>query len=198
MPFTNDPEHNLRILEAMVEEFEDYLASDELFRQLVVQTPERTLMPKMTVGLMREHVDALEREFVHMLPTTRNRITAAIRRFESVRDANLAAYAEKLRRELKGHLDSWSWYLKGCLEGDDECADNYPRETWIRTRLDELFLEASSLGVDVADATQRLHELDQQLDNIFERGAYVGPADTEAEYPADRYWWLYGRPSRRP
>jgi hypothetical protein len=195
MPFTNDPEHNLRILEAMVDELEDYLQSDELFRQLVVQTPERTLMPKLTVGLMREHVDALEHDFVDLLPAMRNRITSAIRGFEKVRDANLDLYADKLRQEMKGHLDSWSWFLKSCADGDDECVDNYSREVWIRTRLEELALEARSLGIAAPEAMDRLQELDQRLDDMFVKGEYVGPAETANQYAADRFWWLYGRPA---
>ena len=194
MPFAEDPQANLLILETMVAELEDYLHSDELFRQLVVQAPDKTYMPRMTIGLMLEHVDHLEKILSELGPDERIRLEEAMDRLHEIRDAELEAYATMLRREMKSHLDSWSWYLDGCADGDEDCPDNYPSEVWLRTRLEEVVQEARNREIPVVDELARLQELDRSLDDMFQRGDYVGPKDRSSDYAQDRFWWLYGMP----
>jgi hypothetical protein len=194
MAFAQDTEANLAILEAMAAEYKDYLLADELFRQVVVQTPERTYMPKMTIGLMLEQIHAIEGEYAQMVPEGRIRFEEAVALFEAARDEYPDAYGDKLRLEMKSHLDSWGWYLDGCDHGEEDCPDDYPSEVWLRTRLEELLQAARSGGIRVDEAVERLHKLDRTLDDMFQRGAYIGPAGYSAEFPQDRYWWLYGRP----
>ena len=194
MPFATDPESNLAILEAMVDELEAYLESDDLFRQLVVQTDDKTYQPKMTLGLAIDHIETLKRDISTLRPADRLRLEDAAKRYADVRGERFDPYAAKLRREMKSHLDSWTWFLDRCAEGDETCQDDYESEVWLRTRLEGLMREARSGGIAAEAEEARLSEQDRRLDDMFRSGTYVGPREQEAEYPKPTFWWLYGKP----
>jgi hypothetical protein len=198
MTFVIDPADKMTALEAMVDNLEAYLESDQLYRQVVVQGARGTLKPNMTIGLMLDYYKSLEREVPNMLPRERTELQEAISKFERVRDTSLEAYTAKLRHEIKASLDSWRHFMDGCTHGDDECFETYPTEVWLRTRLNDLMDEARGLGMDVTDEVAALLELDTELDRMFQRGEFVGAEGAESEYPADRYWWLYGQPIPNP
>jgi hypothetical protein len=194
LPFAKDPADNLAILETMVDELEPYLESNDLVRQLVIQTGDQTYAPKMSIGLVLDHLQTLQRDLADLAPPDRVRLEEASHRFTEIRGRRRDAYAAKLRRELKSHMDSWSWFLDRCAEGEEGCVDDYPAETRIRTRIEELMDEARAAELPMKEEAARLSELDQRLDDMFRRGPYSGATGDASEYPPDRYWWLYGRP----
>jgi hypothetical protein len=107
-----------------------------------------------------------------------------------------AAYGAKLRQEVAALTGSWKWYIDGCEHGDDDCADTYTQEVWLRTRLHDLLAEAAQIGQDMAPEAAELDALDRRLRAVFSPGQYVGPAEEKAERDAATHWWLYG--SARP
>ena len=74
MTFVIDPGDKMTALQAMVENLEAYLESDQLFRQVVVQGDRGTLKPNMTIGLMLDYYKSLERDVPHMLPRERTQL----------------------------------------------------------------------------------------------------------------------------
>lgn len=194
MPYSQSVDVNLEVFDVMVDEMEAYLESDDLTRQLVVQTDEGTQMPNMTIGLMLDYYQALQRQVPNMLPRQREGLERIITRFEDTRDTRIDAYGDKLRREMKSHMDAWAWFLENCEDGEASCVEDYPSEVWRRTRLEDLRDEARGVELDISQQVARLEKLDRDLDDLFHAGEYVGREGTESERPKDTYWWLYGTP----
>ena len=184
----------LAIAEAMVSELDDYLDGDKLFRQLVVQAPGGTHKPNMTLGLLLDYMAALERDAASMWPADRIRFEEAAEKLSRIRHLRRDRYADRVRRELISLLGSWEWFIDGCEKGDGDCADDYPAEVWIRTRIADLLNEARGIELNTSEEEERRADLDRRLDEMFSPGAYIGPTGLEADRPSDTYWWLYGRP----
>jgi hypothetical protein len=193
----DDPAALAAVFSAMADELESYLDQDGLYRNLVVQTPGHTYKPVMTLGLMWDARAALRAREAVLPETDRDAVAAASAKIDAVIAGRRAAYDARLMREVGSLLDSWSWYLDGCEHSDDDCVGNYPAESWIRTRLEMLLARARGDGLNVATQATRLGELDERLRSLFAPGAFVGSAEESSARPADRFWWLYGRPRRR-
>lgn len=191
----DEPSALVAILAAMADDLEGYLEQDGLYRHLVVQTPGHTHKPVMTLGLMLDARRAVDAHTVALSLAERDTAAAAEARIDDLRATHRSAFGAKLQREISSSLDSWSWYLDGCEHGDEDCKESYGGENWIRTRLANLMAAAALDGVDLASPAARLTELDTRLRSMFAHGPYSGPSGEEARYPADAFWWLYGRPS---
>jgi len=191
---TQDPGRNTALLGAMVDALEEHLASEDLSREVVAETREGPVPATMTLGMVIGLVRALEREMPNMLPLERERADAAFSRFERERRVHLAAYGDKMRREIAADLEAWQRFLEACEGGEDACFEAYVSEAWIRTRLQQLFQEAHSLGIDLGELRERRVEVDDRLRGLFRLGDFIGDADEAPFYPAEEYWWLYGGP----
>jgi hypothetical protein len=191
---SDDHEAMTLILEAMAAEMDEYLSTDGLYRQLVVQAPGHTYHPNMTAGLV---LDARRQAGRQRLPAAHaERVRAAESRIDGEIERRKQEYARKLVQELGSVAGSWGWYLDGCEHGDEDCSDTYADEVWLRTRAEDLLDEARRVGEPATEARRQLADLDVRLRGLFEPGAYIGRAEERAERADDRYWWLYG--SARP
>jgi hypothetical protein len=188
--------HNLALLGAMVDQLASFLAGDDLTRKIVVEIGGHAVNTTMSLGIMVDLVEALDRAAAGMLPSERQQLDGLVSRLEAVRATHARAYADKLGREVKSHLDAWEWFLDGCERGDDSCFDDYASEVWRRTRIQQLLREARALRVDDHEARTRLEALDGRLDAIIQFGDYCGPRGEADAYPRETCWWLYCRPVR--
>ena len=144
----------LAITQAMADELTDYLMGDSLYRQLVVKTPTGTKQPKMTIGALLENLELLRWE-KESLSTGQQAALAAI---EQKVDLGRSAFAQQwqahLRRELKGLLNSWRWYLDEA-GSSSSAGENYASEVHIRTRID-LVMRALAADPGIADSRRQL------------------------------------------
>lgn len=194
MSGTRDSELLLEIAAAMVEELEDYLLGDSLYRQLVVETSAGDRMPNMSAGSLLEMLRDLEYadEAGQLTPDQSSRLASLRGTVERVADQYAAAYHQKLARELKSQIDSWRWFLQDCHDDPLQCRDEYPTEVRIRNRL-ALLMDA--LGDDAPDdQVVRLQRLDGDLRDLWSPGEFILDEALQNRYPKNRYWWLYGRP----
>ena len=186
-------EDEVVLLQAMAAELEAYLLGDDLYRQLVIRTSRGDQMPRMSLGSFLETLARLEEaaNAGHLSPSQWEVLTEARHRLEELRRRFPTAYRDKLVRELKSNLDSWSWFLQECAEDLRRCRDEYPFEVRLRNRIATLM---DALGAEVpAQHAARLERLDAQLRRLFVPGPFVWAEELKARYPRDRYWWLYGR-----
>ncbi len=195
---SHDPEINLAFLAAMIDHFKRFLTSDDLVRQLIMPVAGRNVRSTMSLGLVLQLIDALERERTALPPRLRGELSDLVGRFEAIRDRHAVAYGDRLRRELKSHLDSWHWFLEACERGEESCFEDYRSEVWIRTRIHQLLAHGGDLGLDLDEAEHRLAVLDAKLRAVFRSGDYSGTRGDEATHPREVYWWLYGHPVRTP
>jgi hypothetical protein len=187
-------EDALAVLTELVGELERFLEADDVTRQVVYRGPRGPRVVTLTLGGLLALIDRLERDAPNLLPDERQQLDEAVSTFENLRGVHAKAYHDALVRELKSQLDSWSWFVDECRRGDDACFDDYPAEAWIRTRVHELLHEADGQGYDVSAERERLAQLDDALQALFQYGDYIGPADRQDIFSRDEHWWLFGRP----
>ena len=182
----------LAITQAMADELTDYLMGDSLYRQLVVKTPSGTKQPKMTIGALLENLELLRWE-KESLSTGQQ---AALATIEQKVDLDRSAFAQQwqahLRRELKGLLDSWRWYLDEA-GSNSSARENYASEVHIRTRID-LVMRALADDASIGDSRRQLGDLDARLRGMIQGSSFVGSREEKSHYPAGEAWWLYGQP----
>jgi hypothetical protein len=191
---SRDPRVNLAILDAMVGELERYLASSDLSHRVVYELSGRRHAATLTIGTMVAVTHALEQTASQLGKIDARLLAILVEQQAAIRMANRDAYRAKLSRELKSHLDSWSWFLDDCERRERSCREDYAAEVWLRTRIGELFEHASDCGFDVAASRSRCSVLDDTLKGVLVDGPFLGPEGEESAFPEATFWWLYGRP----
>lgn len=186
-------ETTLTIAQAMADELTDYLMSDRLYRQMIVKTPSGARQPKMTLGALLEAIEELHWNEADLTPAQRSQLGAIEEQIAVARGAFHEQWQAHLRRELKSLMDSWRWYLDDAGR-DPGARENYPSEAHIRTRID-LVMRALQDDPTIGNDRRELNDMDTRLRAMLRSGNYVGPRGEERRYPADRAWWLYGRPA---
>ncbi len=184
---------SLEIAEAMVEEFEDYLLEDSLYRQLRIATSAGDRMPNMSAGSLLETLQDLQfaAESGRLTSTQADHVDELVDRFERLKTRHTVRYHEKLAWELKSQIDSWRWFLQDCQDKLSWCRDEYPFEVRLRNRIALLIDELGDAAP--ADQLARLQALDQDLREVFATDGFLLDDYLRDRYPENRYWWLYGQ-----
>ena len=107
-------------LDAMIQNLEDYVLDQNLFKTITVFGSKSNRLIKMTLGSVLERIHELERagennERLQLI----HRAKSALSR-EEVRQPQ--AFVALLARETKSYTDSWAWFLQNCWEEDADCA----------------------------------------------------------------------------
>lgn len=159
------PELAAKLLEAekMAGQLEDYLLSDKLFWQIVVETPLGTRQPKMTLGSLYERIQAIEAHRAELGTNDRIRLQKIQRAWDEARHKFPRQWQEKLRREFKSYMHNWQYFLKQRSNSDYErWAQEYKFEVRNRERA-RLVLQL--LGPDAAsDLVEEYEAVEKQLD----------------------------------
>ncbi len=141
-------------------------------------------------------VDRLQRLQPTLAAEQQARLHHLLQQFDAWRRLRSVDYVAAVRREMAGHLASWSWYLDNLARGEEAALEDYPREVWIRTRLQQLVAEAESLGVDVQAEVARLATLDRKLRSLVEPCPGAEQQLEAQEVGTSDAWWLHVRPRR--
>jgi hypothetical protein len=196
---SGDRERDLARFEAMLDVFQRYLHSDELYRMTPVGLAGGNQeMVTLSIGIMLDLAESVDGGTQGEPGGGAAPVRAALARFERLRAANSDEYADKLRRELRSNTDAWRWYLDDCTSGAGSCADDYPAEVRKRLRIHGLLAEAESRGIGVDAERLAVSELDDVLRQVFtsDGRAFCGPKGEAGLFPEARFWWLYGRPAQ--
>jgi len=184
---------DLRILEAMAAEMDDYLRDGNLFWPLGDST-----LPRLTLGgyLMRQHrLLALRRQ---LSAADRQRLDAAEAQFEQALVEKVVVFETKAHEEIRARLRQWNEYLKELRDPSLAAGDYYSSAVETRAMLAALLnkLESPPYRLD-RRVLNELASFDRVLANFWEAGEFIWPEEWEDAYPRQRYWWLYGRPRAR-
>jgi hypothetical protein len=191
-PSRTSSEYDLTVVEAMAAEIKDYLLAEVLYWQL---SPDHAISPPpplLTIGGYLFRVQRLEALRPELSPVQRDRLEATEKSFRQT-TLTWAVHADQhIDHELKARLDSWHWFVEDCAANEASCTAYYPTEAELRTIIALLF-EAGT-GVDLSAHADRLEAIDANFREWFKPGDFVWQKDLQVAFPADRYWWLYGRP----
>lgn len=189
---TDDPAEGLDLLEALIRALPKLIASGDLTRTVLVERDGEVLRPSMTLGMVLEQLDRLERSASG--PETRDRLEASRQALAATAAERPKDYAVHLERELRSQLDGWRWFLEACERGEDACQDDFAAELQRRSRLALLLAEATRVGTDVDALARRLARMDATFQAQTLPGPYAGPAGDSQHFPASNHPWLYRRP----
>lgn len=190
-------ELRIELAEAMAAEFEAYLFGGDLYRQLMVKTPTgNRLQQKMSAGSLLEALRDLTfaAEAGHLTTAQADRVGELADTLEQTARRYPSLYRQKLARELKSQIGSWRWFLQDCRDDPVRCQDDYRFEVRTRTHIALLIDELEDYAP--TDQVSHLQQLDHDLRDILAPGEFILDRSLRDRYPKDRYWWLYGSPSR--
>ncbi len=185
---------DLTILQAMTARLDDYLTRDRLHWPMVVETPEGTRWPTMSIGGMlarlvrlRALADRLTSEENEVLQKAEAKMARARRWYPE-------AYRSHVIHELTSLLNSWRWFLDECYENLEACADSYPADARIRTNI-QLLVDHMGEEALPAGLLDQIRALDSRLRSRFRSGEFIWESKLAPVFPPKQFWWLYGRPS---
>ena len=185
--------YDLAAVEAMAAELEPYLMSDTLYWQLSPATAIVPAAPMLTLGGLLLRLHRLQGQEEALTPEQRARLASADEAFRSTLKNWKAHAAARMLRELDARLKSWSWFVEDCQAQKRACITHFPTEAELRTLI-ALLLDRAAEYEDVSRHRERLARLDAQFRPWFKPGDFVWRPELAPAYPAERFWWLYGRP----
>ncbi len=165
---------------AGVEELETYLLSEELFWKLSAKTD----LPRLTVGgllFARRRLEGGQR-----ISGDRE---ALDRELASVRAKWKVAWERKAAHEFRSRLNLWNNYLKDYRDSPAVHADEYPHR--VRERV-VLHLLGNQVPISKEEAGTAAN-LDRLLRQALAPGRFVWESRFSSVFPANEYWYLYGK-----
>ena len=123
--------------EGMAAELDDYLLGDRLFRQIVVETPEGTRRPKMTLGGLWERIQHLQAA-ADLGQEDQKRLAAVQDAWDTAHRLYPDHFKRKLRRELDSYLKSWKYYLEQRAGNRERWDADYKVELRNRRRVEQV------------------------------------------------------------
>ncbi len=184
---------NLDLVQAMMGEAEDYLASPELFWPLAGSAPPGAApYPRLTLGglmLAMDEVRASEPRMDTWQASAWGRLTA---QWDALRARLTAGVARKAALELHNRLDLWGAYL-GELDEAGGSPETYATQVAYRVMASRLAGLARG-EASLASLLTHLTSLDDRLRGQLEAGSFVWDLRLQSVYPPNEFWFLYGRP----
>lgn len=171
-------ETDLLYFRTALDELEPYLLSNELY--WVLGVPHISL-PRLTLGNLL--LTRLRLQARHALPPDEEM------RLDHLRQRWRAAWEKKARREFNSRLNLWRNYLEDYFESPANYAADYPQEVRSRVLMELLRPEIAA----PLPEEELLHALDARLRTAFIPGPFIWEAEMSAVFPAETWWYLYGR-----
>ena len=180
-----DAETSLKSLEESVEQMESYLLSQDVIRT-------QSGRPSLSVGLIsldfRWLGSAVESE-------NQDRLKSVRAELDAVRDKWRVAWERKSAAELRSRLNLWREYLAD-LERRPGLGSSYPQEVRNRAIAVDL-LDAVGNQPEIKTLSASLDAIDNRLRDTFQPGKFVWVQVPESAFPAESFWFLYGRPQSK-
>ncbi len=177
-------EHDLLVMEKIVEGLDDYLRSDATY-----WTGDPTL-PKLTLGgfLMRQ--ERLEKLRDQLPPALLSRLDAISAQFQAQVLDMVTRVERRAHDEIRDRIREWVQDLRGYRFKEPA---EYANKVDVRVVLKALmtYLQHAPYRLDM-DVTEEMAQLDEHLRRRWKSGAFVWPAIYQPAYPPEEYWWLYG------
>ncbi|MEO8082366.1 MAG: hypothetical protein ABI780_00945 [Ardenticatenales bacterium] len=176
------------IIGALIDRLPDYLASDGLFLPVLAEHGGQRDSVTLTLGVLLDALDGL---------SAVNAAAAAplISRLHEVAAQRGAAYADKLRHELRSAVAVWRSAADDLAHEPERADDVWRDAARQRTRAAQLLDELARVGAAVDAAAQAtLASADAAAKPRTVPAAFAGAKGDAARFPAESHWWLWRRP----
>jgi hypothetical protein len=181
-------DHELRYLEAAVEELETYLLSDKLYWTIGLSSSwGESVYPRLTLGnLMLFWKKAT---ILAVSDSQKEALTRVSQQIDALHNKWRAAWGRKSSGEFRSRLDLWNTFLDEYRHDKTSNYDRYAYEVERRVILDLLRPDADDVG---NAELELLESLDRYLKAVYRPGDFIWDEDLMAGFPKDNYWYLYG------
>ena len=190
--FAFDLNRDVRTVEAMAAHLKPYIYEDELYGPMPGD------LPKLTIGGLLMRLSRLSALTNLLSLPQQETLKTAQNQFDAMRKEWAVAYEGKIRRELKVRMSALDQFFNECADNLRGCADEYPSTVEKRVMIEHLQDEAFALNSAPAGLKNGLTALDNKNRRYFEPGKFIWDSRLELAYPPQKYWFLYGRPSKKP
>lgn len=183
---------DLAILEAMVAGMPEYLISD-----VVSWNMRQGDMPPLTTGGCLMRLRRLTRLQNQLVNDDRLALSKANSAFDEALREKVVRFEQRAYGELNARLREWTTYMRDLAHSTKIAADRGRYTAMVDTRvlIGELVDKLSEHPYRLDGRVPRdVAALDRRLRQIWQPGAFVLDEVWQPAYPAERYWWLYGRP----
>lgn len=187
-----DPAMDLAVAEAMVEELEDYIVGNELYRTVIARTPEGTRKMTMSGGGLLSRLRRLAAERDTLPPDMQQRIDAVTKSAEAIIYSLRTRFNERLAREMKARLDTLGWFLDEYNDDRARIHANYPYEIRNRQRIEEIMRRLGDQAPP--DLIARLRSIDSRIRQVTHPSPFIWSERLALAFPQHPYWYLYVSP----
>ncbi len=187
------PQEDLAVVRAMVEELQDYVLGDQVYRTLVIPTEHGQDRVQSSGGDLLARLHKLHGQEALLTPEERRQLAELERQVEEITHRFRDQWRALLVRELKARLNSLKWYLDEYEADPRSGRVNYPFEIRNRQRIAEIWkVLREDPPPGLAD---QIAAVDQRLRRVTVAAPFVWDDRVRAVYPQDEYWYLYVRPA---
>lgn len=183
------PANDLVIVKAMVEELEDYIVNEKVYRTVVVRTSQGDQRLQMTGGDLLTRLYRLQMERDRLTPQEQATLDSVAAESEKTIYSLKTRFHQQLVRELKARTDALKWYLEEAATDSTQARTNYAFEIRNRQRIEEI---VKALGTGVPqEAAAALASVDRRLRGLKRGDQFVWDASLLDVFPRGVYWYLY-------
>ena len=187
------PQEDLAVVRAMVQELEDYLLGDQVYRTLVIPTEHGQERVQSSGGDLLARLHKLHGQEALLSLDERIQLHELDRQVADITHRFHHQWRTLLVRELKARLNSLKWYLDEYESDRRSGRVNYPFKIRNRQRIAEIWKALQddpppNLAAEIA-------AVDKRLRAITVAAPFVWDDKVRSVYPQDEYWYLYVLPA---
>ncbi len=183
-------EYNLSLIEAMLENMEPYLLSDEVYWP-VASRPDAGSppFPRLTLGGFLLTQDELSVQQTTMESRQARAYEDLLDRYRQIAKRWKSAIGRKAVREMNSRCNLWHAYVEE-LEERGKVPYDYPREVRHRVMFERL-MDLAGIEGDLDQILDKIQSVDDRLRAMSVPSDFIWQADLQAVYSRDRFWFLY-------
>lgn len=185
-------EYDLRYLQAGVPLLENYLLSTEIYWPIGVSSPAgEPPYPRLTLGgllLAQARLHARQ----DLSSVQRAELARLDEQINETRSHWRVAWGQKAAHELQARLKLWRDFLEEVRDNSEANIDRYTYEVQRRVMLHLLEPEAEAVP---KGQFELLRAMDKMLSGVFVSGDFIWDHAYQPGFPADTFWYLYGKPA---
>ncbi|MGA9534164.1 MAG: hypothetical protein WBR18_15710 [Anaerolineales bacterium] len=185
--------YNLELAQAIINQLEPYLLSNEVFWPLGGKSSDGDVFPRGSLGQLLLTLDELSVLAEEMDPAQITTYHGQQTAFKNYRQEHPAILEAKAWAEVDQRLNLWRSLLRDIREGERGTGSYRTdvRQRFLLTRLQTFLTNEQKL--------RKLHSELSQLDGVlrarFESGEFQWHPRLRYLYNHDDYWFLYGHPA---